>query len=278
MIVDKQLLSFRYTKDFFLNRKKYGNLNNEEKRVSTSSHSKCPNCDSTNGVLIAEVDRVGFPCDTIVCLRCDLVFNNSFIEDSIAYYSQTFGNERWKDSETNFLKRTSPDHYSWMRLGWVASTLGPAMKSVTKVLEIGCGDGCNLYPYHLLGKQVKGYDYGEEFLESGRRRGMNLVNGHFADDTNGPYDLILVVHTFEHLLELDQFVQQVLPLLAKDGRIYVEVPGIRNWNREQNMSLKEDGFSSSNNFLSYLQYQHNYHFDLNHLMEFWQRNGFEMIQ
>ena len=103
MIVDKQLLSFRYSKDFFLNRKKYGNLNNEERRVSTSSHSKCPNCASTNGVLIAEVDRVGFPCDTIVCLRCDLVFNNSFIEDSIAYYSQTFGNERWKDSETNFL-------------------------------------------------------------------------------------------------------------------------------------------------------------------------------
>ena len=104
-----------------------------------------------------------------------------------------------------------------MRLGWVASTLGPAMKSVTKVLEIGCGDGCNLYPYHLLGKQVKGYDYGEEFLESGRRRGMNLVNGHFANDTNGPYDLILVVHTFEHLLELDQFVQKILSLLAEDG-------------------------------------------------------------
>ena len=91
------------------------------------------------------------------------------------------------------------------------------MKSITKVLEIGCGDGCNLYPYHLLGKQVKGYDYGEEFLESGRRRGMNLVNGHFANDTNGPYDLILVVHTFEHFLELDQLSRKFYLCLLKTG-------------------------------------------------------------
>ena len=85
MIVDKKLLSFRYSKDFFLNLKKYGNLSDDERRLSTSSHSKCPGCGSTNGVLIAEVDRVGFLCDTVVCRQCDLVFNNSFIEDSIAY-------------------------------------------------------------------------------------------------------------------------------------------------------------------------------------------------
>ena len=40
----------------------------------------------------------------------------------------------------------------------------------------------------------------------------------------------------------------------------------------------EGKFSSSNNIMSYLQFQHNYHFDLTHLMEFWQRNGFEMTQ
>ena len=30
--------------------------------------------------------------------------------------------------------------------------------------------------------------------------------------------------------------------------------------------------------MTYLQFQHNYHFDLSHLVEFWQRNGFKMIQ
>ena len=39
-------------------------------------------------------------------------------------------------------------------------------------MEVGCGDGCNLYPYHLIGLDVKGFDYGNEFLEVGRKRGI----------------------------------------------------------------------------------------------------------
>ena len=92
------------------------------------------------------------------------------------------------------------------------------------------------------------------------------------------YDLILVVHTFEHLLELDQFVQKILSLLAEDGCVYVEVPGLIGLNKKWEDTATEGKFTSSNNIMSYLQFQHNYHFDLTHLMEFWQRNGFEMTQ
>ena len=34
----------------------------------------------------------------------------------------------------------------------------------------------------------------------------------------------------------------------------------------------------SNNFFNYLIFEHNYHFDLAHLREVWERNGFEMLE
>ena len=99
-------------------------------------------------------------------------------------------------------------------------------------MEVGCGDGCNLYPYHLIGLNVKGFDYSEEFLEVGRKRGMNLIKGDFSSSKQ-QFDLILLVHSLEHMLDLDKVVRNVHNLLKDKGYVYVEVPGLRNWNRKQ---------------------------------------------
>ena len=42
-----------------------------------------------------------------------------------------------------------------------------------------------------------------EFLEVGRKRGMNLIKGDFSS-IKQQFDLILLVHSFEHMLDLDK--------------------------------------------------------------------------
>ena len=61
----------------------------------------------------------------------------------------------------------APDAYSWKRFAYVALNMGNDFQKVKSVLEIGCAGGCNLYPYHIHGMVVKGYDYGKEFLKGG---------------------------------------------------------------------------------------------------------------
>ena len=272
------LLSYRFSSKNQKNIIKGKNLSFPVSEIQTSSHNHCPACGNEEGWLIAEVDRVGFPCDTVICKSCQFVINDSYLSNPISFYEKYWGEEHWGNPKENWMRRTSPDAYSWKRMAYVAMNLGNQFQGIDNILEIGCGDGCNLFPYHLFGKSVLGCDYDDKYLDMGRTQGMNLISGgidSIPDDKK--FDLIQLVHVFEHMLDLDEEISKIKKLIKRNGFVYVEVPGILNWNRKNSESVKEDGFSSSNNFLSYLQLQHNYHFDLAHLLLFWERNGLKVI-
>ena len=101
------------------------------------------------------------------------------------------------------------------------------------------------YPYHLIGLDVKGFDYSNEFLRWERKRGMSLIKGDYSS-VKQQFDLILLVHTFEHMLDLNKVVRNVHNLLKDQGYVYVEVPGLRNWNRKQAESKNLGRLKSSN--------------------------------
>ena len=107
---------------------------------------------------------------------------------------------------------------------------------------------------------VKNFGGGAEARNESHQRRFSSIKQQF--------DLILLVHSFEHMLDLDKVVRNVHNLLKDQGYVYVEVPGLRNWNRKQAESKNLGRLISSNNIMTYLQFQHNYHFDLSHLVEF----------
>ena len=55
--------------------------------------------------------------------------------------------------EKNFIKRTSKDSFSKQRFAFLKKTLGENLSNIERILEIGCGDGCNLLPYHQKAQQ-----------------------------------------------------------------------------------------------------------------------------
>ena len=276
MIKNKKLLSKRYSKNFITNKINNNKISKDVKNLKTVSYESCPQCGHNEASTVSEVDRTGFFCDTVICNNCELVFNDSYLSDENNYYKELWGKDRWGVAEKSFINRTNPDAFSWKRFAYVLSKIEEKFYKIKSVMEIGCGDGCNLFPYHLAGKKVTGFDFDETYLSPGRKKGMNLINGNFSD-SNDKYDLIMLIHTFEHMQNLDEVVKNVFNTLNEEGYVYVEVPGIRNWNMTSKNSLICDGFMSSNNFLSYIQYQHNFHFDFEHLLTFWQRNGFQFV-
>jgi hypothetical protein len=278
MNITREILSFRYNKNYIFNRYKRKKNKKNFLDLSTESHSYCPVCSSTEGYLIAEVDRIGVLCDTVVCKDCDFVFNNSFISNTADFYQNKFAEMRWGDPEANFIKRTSLNSFSQKRFQFISNTFGDQFDEIHEILEIGCGDGCNLLPFHLIGKSTTGCDLSKSFLEPGLNRGLNLIKGEIGNiNKNTNYDLIMLIHSFEHFLDLDAIVQAVYERLGNKSFVYVEVPGIIGWHSTMKKSSEEMGLKSTNNFLEYLQFEHNYHFSLESLRKIWERNGFDLV-
>ncbi|WP_153115853.1 class I SAM-dependent methyltransferase [Rhodocyclus tenuis] len=97
-----------------------------------------------------------------------------------------------------------------------------------RVLEIGCGGGWNLLPFADAGCAVRGYDYDEEYLHEGSKRGLDLRMGGLsaALAANEKADLILLSHVLEHFLDPQETLHQIRSLLTDKGVLFVEVPNL----------------------------------------------------
>jgi len=244
--------------------------------VQLNSHSYCPLCSSKKIIKISEVDRVGFFCDTVICNDCNLIFNNNFVSNPNFYYSKIWGPQRWISPKDNFKKRTSDDSYAFKRFKFIYIFLKNKFKKIKTVFEIGCGDGCNLYPYHRINKEVHGFDFDMKFLEPGIELGMNLSNKEEIY-IKKKFDLILSIHSLEHMINIDIELERIVTMMKSSSYLYIEVPGVLNNNLPHKERLSEMGLKSGNNFLSYIQFQHNYHFTLETLKVFCARNGLELV-
>ncbi|MGD9590880.1 MAG: class I SAM-dependent methyltransferase [Mycolicibacterium sp.] len=94
------------------------------------------------------------------------------------------------------------------------------------VVDIGCGAGWALLPFREEGHRVAGCDLGGTFLEAGRAQGLDLRHGDHTTLTDiGPFDLVILSHVFEHLTDPRKLMDDIKPMLAPSGLVYVEVPG-----------------------------------------------------
>ena len=272
----KKLLSIRYSKLFPFNYFKCRKLPDVFNDVKKESHKCCPVCGNDSSYLLSEVDRIGTLCNTVACKKCFFVFNDTYTVEPSEPLDKFFA-ACWRDGESSFHNRTKLGSFSWLRFNYLILKLKEKFSKVNSVLEIGCGDGCNLYPYHLIGKEVLGSDISDKYFTVAQSYGLNLTNEPLSSIKKNKYDLVLLVHSFEYIQNLDSAVLTVYELLSDDGLVYVELPGIQYMNSMNCHQKSEDGFNSGNNFLNYIQYGHNYHFDLEHLIEIWERNGFEFV-
>ena len=93
------------------------------------------------------------------------------------------------------------------------------------VLDVGCGNGITLDSYARLGWRTAGVDAGERAVALARARGHDAVAGFFPETAPaGPFGLVLLVHSLEHLPDPVAALRRARELLAPGGRVFVATP------------------------------------------------------
>jgi SAM-dependent methyltransferase len=164
--------------------------------------------------------------DVVACVRCGFAYADDTPDQAFldAYYRDMAKKsallERRGYAEPEYLVRThrvSLEHVL------------PHVRPGDRVLDIGC------YTGHLLallrdavpGVRVTGLDPSAVAARVARERhGVDVRVGSLFDDglQLGEFDVVILTHVLEHIVELRPFLARVLSLLADGGRFCVEVP------------------------------------------------------
>ena len=121
--------------------------------------------------------------------------------------------------------------------------------------DVGSGNGHNVRLFQSIGKEACGYEPSKHFSNYGKKKGLNIING-FADDIRGEYDLVLMIHVLEHLINPKETIEKIKKHVKK--YLFIEVP------------VSVDKFQC-------FQYSHTYYFSLNTLSQIITKCGFKRI-
>ncbi len=195
-------------------------------------------CDSKDSgdIRLIEYDRYCTPVSLLLCKQCSLLRTDPVLDDFslIEFYKNDFsllhrGTTKPSETYLNYVIPTGRELSQWL-----LNKL--PIDEVNNVAELGCATGANLLPFYEIGKNVIGYDFDINYLEYGRSKGLNLVEGAWEDKLNlASQDLVILSHVLEHMTNPIQSIVQIIELVRPGKYVYMEVPGvfsiIRRWKR-----------------------------------------------
>lgn len=102
------------------------------------------------------------------------------------------------------------------------------LKGQSRVLDVGCGAGTLLHAMRSAGmSQVMGID---PFIEADIVYGNGLrIEKKTLQEINGPWDVIMFHHSFEHIEDQHGTLDRVFALLADEGHCVLRVPTVTSY-------------------------------------------------
>ncbi len=212
----------------------------------------CPLCDSAKAEpLVVGYDRMNplerdFPY--VTCEECGLVRLDPMpTEDEIpSFYPDDYGPhmgaskvkpDKWinKMARRYYYGTDSVNRSGFMRFLFkllskrVMPTIRPP-RGQNRLLDIGCASGDQLVKYRDLGWTVKGIEISPNACKIARGKGLEVHQGvaYDAEYEPGSFDMIILSHVIEHVLEPDRFLRRCAEFLAPNGLLVLSTPCIRS--------------------------------------------------
>ena len=101
-----------------------------------------------------------------------------------------------------------------------------------KMLDVGCGNGWFIYQWKNRGWDVYGVEPGLNGAKTGRKAGLNIHHGDLlsAKFESESFEYIRLNHSFEHIHNPDEILQEIHRILKPEGTLFIGVPNINSFN------------------------------------------------
>lgn len=195
----------------------------------------CCNCNTTTIRHFAQVPDRHYGIKGIFnlsqCENCKLVFMNPMptASELAAFYPE----ESYYSYHVDIYKETSDFKKFLIRLACLDSTPKDVrFKTPGSVLDIGCGNGWNLYQYKKQGWEVAGVEPSKVGATIGNQAGLNIFNGDLLDASfkSDSFDYIRLNHSFEHIHNPREVLSEIYRILKPGGKLFIGVPNIDSFN------------------------------------------------
>ncbi|MFZ1806606.1 MAG: class I SAM-dependent methyltransferase [Cyclobacteriaceae bacterium] len=196
-------------------------------------YRKCPICEFEEGEILHNQKfllpdqhplRNGY--EVVLCDRCNFLFADSAVtqSDYDIYYSDF---SKYEDNHTS--TGGGEAGFDSKRLENVAQEIASIVEDKSlRVLDVGCANGGILKRLKQLGHtNIVGVDPSRVCVEYVKRElqleayEASLFN---MPDSIGKFDLIILSHVLEHILNLNECLEVITKFLNNEGRVYIEVP------------------------------------------------------
>jgi len=184
----------------------------------------CPVCGSfnikENASVVNKVWKSNYPVN--FCQNCELWYlsQNPSKEEIKTYYDQNYFIyhplvEKVKNIFRDF-RCKSQYNYIKQKLEY---------KKIHSVLEIGAADGkvLNLFKKND-NLEVYGIDYNSSMRKKAWEKYRIIIEEKALFYLSGKYDLIILSHVFEHVIDIDQSIEKIKELLTEKGLCFMEMP------------------------------------------------------
>ena len=201
--------------------------------------------------------------DVMYCKKCGLVqcVGNFSSKEFLDYYTSDVS------TPFSYIKsKGEKDTYSYF--GHILDELKPFISKDSTILDVG-GSWGELAEF-LMSKGYKNVvvaDPNPKCVQNMEDKGIEHVKANSSEMAdalkNRKFDMIIMNHILEHIVDINDALDAVTELLADDGHLFIEVPDIEGYN----------DYSDAPYF--YLTYEHVYHFSGNDLINISEKYGLE---
>lgn len=196
-------------------------------------------CKLNNFERLAEKDFMGIPVCLVICKGCGLISQNPFFaKEFVSAFYEDYFHTLYQSSQS------IEDQWDFMiERGEIVLSIVEqqlphffADAQSKKILEIGCNFGGILKPFTSSpdcggGATCIGIDLNPTAISFGRSNGLDLhcmsVNQYIRSNPNVKFDLIILNHVLEHMVDIVKDMNEISQLLNDNGYLYIGVPSLK---------------------------------------------------
>lgn len=180
-------------------------------------------------LVTSDIQKISRKPKMFFCLSCNLLqkaINKNYLYGIEQIYKNYDGFEKYDQlDQTKFIGNIADSRCNIIYQK-IFKNHGPLKKA--NILDFGCSSGAMIKPFldnenniSLYGTDVKDH-INKDFKKNSKFKKFIPLKNIYKSEVK--FDYIFLIHVFEHLIDIDSFLENIPKILKKNGKVIIQIP------------------------------------------------------